>query len=663
MRKHLISLIFLLVSQVTFGQSTTIPTVSLQACQKDTLVMSFDITSPFNIGNLFSVEMSDNNGNFAGNIVSMSPLFAFGVSTGNQIDVLIPANINQGVYSFRLISSNPVIILDTIENVIVGANPTSDFAAYNWFDKAGTLTFCEGDTALLVANQPPAGQSYSYQWLSGGVSLVGETNDTLEVTISGTYSVEVSSNLCDAESNDTIVNSYSPSAEFFANSGAGISFIGNDSISMCEGTIATLEHFAFPSPGITKYKYKWLKADSVDIFGDTVWYYTGDTTSMVDVNNESQWFLEVESEPGGCLDTSKAFWVFVDTVPKSGVINQPWPGQALSSTTLCLTDSVLLMDTLPNNSWDYQWQIAYPSGSSNWLNLPNDTLPLLTVDTSIVADTADYRLRIVNGNCEYFTNETTINFVPFPTISILPNDSLGICAYDSVLVSLQSNALNFTWNGGTFVGNQNFISVPGQYIVEAFGINQCRTVDTFEIYNYQLVATATASPQVISPGESTTLTSSGGTSYYWYADAPSYYSNQFGESTLAIPSTDTITYFIQVEDINGCMDTANVQVFVSEQDTNVINAGIYGNLQNVITPNGDGKNDVFDLSGVTDGDDCEFTVYTRWGTPVYKMEVYNNSWGGTTDGGSQLADGTYYYVLTHDNKIRVKAAVTILNNF
>ena len=57
--------------------------------------------------------------------------------------------------------------------------------------------------------------------------------------------VEVSSNLCDAESNDTIVNSYSPPAEFFANNGAGISFIGNDSIQMCEGTVATFEHFAF----------------------------------------------------------------------------------------------------------------------------------------------------------------------------------------------------------------------------------------------------------------------------------------------------------------------------------------------------------------------------------------------------------------------------------
>ena len=468
-----------------------------------------------------------------------------------------------------------------------------------------------------------------------------------------------------ATSEDTIVNSYKPGSEVFANGGAGINYVGMDSIRMCEGTVATLEYFAFPSPGILGYEFNWLKADSVDIFGDTVWYYTGDTTAAIDVDTTSQWYLEVTSIPGGCVDTSNAFWVIVDTVPSTVVINQPWPGQPLPTTTLCLTDSTLLTatDTVLYDSWEYQWQIAYPSGSANWLNLANDTLPWLTVDTSIVADTADYRLVLTNESCDYISNETTVNFVPFPTISILPGDSLGVCVYDSVLVSLQSNALNFAWNGGVFVGKQNFLSVPGQYVIEAYGVNQCKTVDTLDIYNYTLVATATASPQVISPGESTTLSSTGGTSYYWFADAPSYYSNQLGSSTMAVPSVDTITYYIQVEDINGCTDTASVQVFVSEQDTNVIIADIYGNLQNVITPNGDGNNDVLDLTGVTNGDACEFTVYTRWGTPVYNQEVYNNAWGGTTDGGAQLEDGTYYYVLTFENNIRVKAAVTILNNF
>jgi len=611
------------------------------------------------------VEMSNSSGAFAGNFVSVSPLLAYGVSTSNDIDVLVPDNTTQGVYSFRLVSSNPVRISDTISNVIIGANPNTGIVAYNWFDKNGEITFCEGDTAILVANAPPAGQNYTYQWLQGGAPMTGETDDSLLVIASGAYAIEVSSNLCDATSNDTIANTYSPGAEVFANGGAGISYIGIDSIQMCEGTIATLEHFGFPSPGITGYKYQWLKDDSLDIFGNPVMYaLEGDTLPTIDVDTTGTWYLTVTSDPGGCTDTSDVFHVFVDTIPSTSVSVGMWSYQNFPSTTLCLTDSVMLMaqDTVLYSTWEYQWQVAYPSGSGNWQNLPNDTLPWLLVDTSIVADTADYRLSIVNETCSFITNETTIEFVNFPTLTIMPGDSLGICVYDSILVSLVSNGLSFAWNGGLWVGKQNFLSQPGQYIIEASGINACKTYDTLDVYNYAVVATATASPQIISPGDNTTLSATGGTSFYWFADAPSTFSNQHGASTLALPTADTTTYYIQVEDINGCTDTASVQVFVKEQDSTVIYANTYGNIQNVITPNGDGLNDVLDLSGITNGDPCEFTVYTRWGTPVYNQEVYNNAWGGTTDGGAKLEDGTYYFVLTHNNAIRVKSAVTVLNN-
>ena len=665
MRKFLLSFASLLFAASSFGQSTANASLSLQACQGDTIVFSFDIASPYNVGNTFSVEMSNSSGAFAGNFVSVSPLLAYGASTGNDIDVLVPDNTTQGVYSFRLVSSNPVRISDTISNVIIGANPNTGIVAYNWWDKNGVITFCEGDTAILVANAPPAGQSYTYQWLQGGAPMTGETDDSLLVIASGAYAIEVSSNLCDATSNDTIANTYSPGAEVFANGGAGISYIGIDSIQMCEGTIATLEHFGFPSPGITGYKYQWLKDDSLDIFGNPVMYaLEGDTLPTIDVDTTGTWYLTVTSDPGGCTDTSDVFHVFVDTVPSTTVDVGMWFYQNFPSTTLCLTDSVMLLaqDTVLNSTWEYQWQVAYPSGSGNWQNLPNDTMPWLLVDTSIVADTADYRLSIINETCSYITNETTIEFVNFPTLAIMPGDSLGICVYDSVLVSLVSDGLSFAWNGGLWVGKQNFLSTPGQYVIEASGINGCKTYDTLDVYNYAVVATATASPQIISPGDNTTLSATGGTSFYWFADAPSTFSNQHGASTLALPTADTTTYFIQVEDINGCTDTASVQVFVKELDSVVIYANTYGNIQNVITPNGDGMNDVLDLSGITNGDPCEFTVYTRWGTPVYNQEVYNNAWGGTTDGGAKLEDGTYYFVLTHNNAIRVKSAVTVLNN-
>ena len=664
MRKVLLVVAFAFGTIGLRAQTTANESISLQACQGDTLVFGFDITTPFSPSNFFSVEISNNSGVFAGNFVNVSPLLAYGVQTGYAIDVLIPDNLPQGVYKFRLVGTNPAgFVSDTIENVIIGANPNTAITAHDYWDKNGFMTICEGDTGLLVASYPPPGQSYSYQWLEGGSPLSGETNDTLMVTESGIYAVEVSSNLCDAASSDTIMNTYSPPTNMYA---IGGNYIGKDSIQFCYGTVDTLKYFNFPSPGITGYTFQWLKNDSVDINGNKVWYpLFNDTLPDLAVDTAGLYYLEVVSSPGGCADTSLAFSVFTDTIPSTIVDVVKWPGQTLPKTTLCLTDSLMLSaaDTVLYDSWEYQWQIAYPSGSASWQNLANDTLPWLVVDTSIVADTADYRLFIKNQTCSYITNFTTVEFVNFPTLKILPGDSLGICAYDSVLVSLSSNALTFSWNNGLYVGKQNYLPNAGQYIIQAFGVNQCRVVDTLDVYNYQFVATALATPQTVSPGEATTLSSSGGAGYYWYSDVPSTYSNQHAATTSSVPGADTTTYFIEVVDNNGCLDTASVTVFVVEQDTNVINSDVYGNLQNVITPNADGMNDVLDLSEITDGDDCEFTVYTRWGTPVFHQEIYNNAWGGTTDGGSALEDGTYYYVLTFDNKIRIKAAITVLNNF
>ena len=137
MRKVILSLAFLGFAWSGFAQSTTNGFLATQVCQGDTIVFSFDIASPFNVGNTFSVEMSDVNGNFTGNYVHINSLLAYGASVGNEIDVLIPGNTPQGAYKFRLISSSPFKFCDTISPVIIGANPPTGFSAYNYFDKAG----------------------------------------------------------------------------------------------------------------------------------------------------------------------------------------------------------------------------------------------------------------------------------------------------------------------------------------------------------------------------------------------------------------------------------------------------------------------------------------------------------------------------------------------
>ncbi len=72
---------------------------------------------------------------------------------------------------------------------------------------------------------------------------------------------------------------------------------------------------------------------------------------------------------------------------------------------------------------------------------------------------------------------------------------------------------------------------------------------------------------------------------------------------------------------------------------------VYGiTIPNVFTPNGDGKNDAFEIIGLPLYSDNEITIVNRWGSPVYQKKNYQNDW--TANG---LSDGTYFYVLKIKN--------------
>ncbi len=60
-----------------------------------------------------------------------------------------------------------------------------------------------------------------------------------------------------------------------------------------------------------------------------------------------------------------------------------------------------------------------------------------------------------------------------------------------------------------------------------------------------------------------------------------------------------------------------------------------------ISPNGDGKNDRLVFKGLyLRKIPNHLSIYNRWGTLVYEMESYDNTFTGTS-----LPDGTYYYIL------------------
>jgi len=87
-------------------------------------------------------------------------------------------------------------------------------------------------------------------------------------------------------------------------------------------------------------------------------------------------------------------------------------------------------------------------------------------------------------------------------------------------------------------------------------------------------------------------------------------------------------------------------------------------LPNVITPNGDGKNDVWKINPKLDLTGSNLVIFDRWGEKVYEAENYASNWGGTyRNTGKLLPDGTYYYVfkVPSENNHVYTGAISIIS--
>ena len=110
--------------------------------------------------------------------------------------------------------------------------------------------------------------------------------------------------------------------------------------------------------------------------------------------------------------------------------------------------------------------------------------------------------------------------------------------------------------------------------------------------------------------------------------------------------TIPFTVFLEIND-QGCIGSAS---FVVENNPcSFIPKGI--------SPNNDGDNDTFDLSGIGVR---ELVIFNRYGISVYSFSGnYTNQWKGQTDKGENLPTGTYFYNIVKSNGLTVTGWVYI----
>ena len=117
---------------------------------------------------------------------------------------------------------------------------------------------------------------------------------------------------------------------------------------------------------------------------------------------------------------------------------------------------------------------------------------------------------------------------------------------------------------------------------------------------------------------------------------------------------------VTLTDNSGNQSSAQVMVTVIASDACGGSNWSGPVVPDAFTPNGNNYNDTWVIPGLEGYNTKEMAVYSRYGTLVYYNTQYNNDWDGTLlNTGTQVPDGTYYYILNLDGGKQLNGYVYI----
>lgn len=240
---------------------------------------------------------------------------------------------------------------------------------------------------------------------------------------------------------------------------------------------------------------------------------------------------------------------------------------------------------------------------------------------------------------------------------LLDNDFLDLCPGDSIQLLL-SGAETYSWTDTSNTLSALDIANPfarpdttAGYRVIGSSACGADTLD-LEVYVYEVMAMA-GPDTCIGPGTEAQLMAFGGTSYFW-EDSRYPVSDPTSPMPMASPD-DSTAYVVAITDFQGCTVRDTMIVLVANNPEEAITA------VNMITPNGDEKNDVLYFPNIGKFGQNSLKIFNRWGNVVYQKVNYQSDeerFDGTYNG-RELPPGTYYYMLSFRTG-EIKQKLTIL---
>lgn len=296
-------------------------------------------------------------------------------------------------------------------------------------------------------------------------------------------------------------------------------------------------------------------------------------------------------------------------------------------TGFCTPDSILFYDSATSSTsavTAFQWNFpgaltANTSSTKQWIiqNGPFD-VTLITTNAEGCRDSV----------------KKTFTFTSYPVITFTVSGSLPFCPGDSISVKADGG-LGMEWLADNDTSRTKVFYQAGNYLVQASNSTYCTALDSFQVIVFPEAAISAGKDTAIYRGEKANLRASGGVSYTW---TPAATLNQStGPSVIASPSDNT-SYIVTGQNLNGCSGSDTVTVYVIDRT--------FIRIPNLITPNGDNRNDAWVISDLKDLASYDLTITDYSGRVVLESSDYKNDWNARLDG-NELPEGNYFYILKH----------------
>jgi gliding motility-associated-like protein len=251
----------------------------------------------------------------------------------------------------------------------------------------------------------------------------------------------------------------------------------------------------------------------------------------------------------------------------------------------------------------------------------------------------DVELQVVSaqGCRDTIINQVEVYELPIANFSVINH-----CFRDELFPTDKSigNVSNWTWqmgDGETLTGSapSHIYSIDGEYTINlnVEDANGCIDSVKRKVIVHPLPVMNISADTIVSKGYEVPLLATGGTYYNW---GPNFGLNKYDIANPVATVTEDVTYTVSITTEYGCESDTFVTLRALDDYT--------VEPSNIITPDGNGKNDYWIVEKANYYDDIEVIVFDRWGRIVYQAKPYKNNWDGTVNG-KPLPDGAYYYII------------------